>query len=61
MSTLQCCWSRLSKFHHKPASPKVSPELLRKQHLDIRFVVNHENEIGPRSSPPISDFGKTML
>jgi hypothetical protein len=33
----------LGKFHGEPASAEVAPEVLAKQHLDIRLVINHEN------------------
>ena len=34
----------LGKFHGEAASAEVAPELLAKQHLDVRLIVNHENE-----------------
>ena len=34
----------LRKFHGEAAGAQLAPELLAKQHLDIRLVVDHENE-----------------
>jgi hypothetical protein len=34
----------LGKLHRKPASAQVAPEILTKQHLYIRLIINHENE-----------------
>jgi len=35
---------RLREIHREAAGAKVAPELLAKQHLDIRFVIDNENE-----------------
>ena len=37
-------WSRRGKLHREPASANIMSKLLAKQHLNIRFVINHENE-----------------
>src|SRR5262249_43868226 len=34
----------LSKLHREATQAKITPELLAKQHFDIRFVINHKNE-----------------
>jgi hypothetical protein len=34
----------LGKFHPETTLAQIAPELLPKQHLDIRFIINHENE-----------------
>jgi hypothetical protein len=34
----------LGKFHDKATGAEVAPELLTKQHLDIRLIVDDENE-----------------
>jgi len=34
----------LGKFHSKAADAEIAPKLLTKQHLDVRFVINHENK-----------------
>jgi hypothetical protein len=44
--------SGLRKFHHKSANPKVPPELLAKQDLDVGFVVDHENKQAHVAPPP---------
>jgi hypothetical protein len=40
----------LGEFHCETTRSKIAAELLPKQNLDIRFVINHENEktqVGP--------------
>jgi hypothetical protein len=34
----------LGKFHRETALAQVAPEMLAKQHLDIRFIVDNENK-----------------
>jgi hypothetical protein len=34
----------LGELHGEPASAEIAPEVLAKQHLDIRLVIDHENE-----------------
>ena len=34
----------LGKFHRKAACAQVAPELLAEQQLDIRLIIDHENE-----------------
>ena len=36
--------SGLRKFHRETGGAEVAPELLAEQNLDIRFIVNYENE-----------------
>jgi hypothetical protein len=36
--------SGLRKLHGEPASAEVPPELLPEQNLDIRLIINHENQ-----------------
>jgi hypothetical protein len=46
VDTLQRRGSRLGKRHGEPASAEIAPELLLKQHLDVRLIVDHENKEG---------------
>ena len=41
---LKCHGGGLRKLHREAVSAEVAPELLAEQHLDIRLIVNHENE-----------------
>jgi hypothetical protein len=44
---LKCDRAGLGELHGEPASaevPPVPPKALAKQHLDVRFVIDHENE-----------------
>jgi hypothetical protein len=34
----------LRKRHGEPISAEVTPEVLAKQHLDIRLIIDHENK-----------------
>jgi hypothetical protein len=34
----------LRKFHRETAVAKIMPKLLAKQHLNVRLIVDHENE-----------------
>jgi len=34
----------LRKLHREPATPQVASELLAEKRLDIRLIVNYENE-----------------
>ena len=43
----------MGKLHREPASAEVAPELLAEQHLDIRLIVNHENERVHARSPDL--------
>jgi hypothetical protein len=36
--------SRLRKLHGETACAKVAPELLAKQHLDVRLIIDHKNK-----------------
>src|SRR5208282_1940504 len=47
------CLGRLGKLHGEPASAKVAPELLAKQNLDIRLIIDHENEQVHARSPDL--------
>ena len=47
----KCSRCGLGKLHDEPASAQVAPEMLAKQHLDVRLVVNHENEQAHARSP----------
>ena len=44
---------RLGKFHRESTGAKIAPKLLAKQHLDIRFVVNDENEEAHMFAPAL--------
>ena len=44
----------LAEFHGKAAGAKVAPELLAKQRLDVRLVVDHEDERGHARSPDLT-------
>jgi hypothetical protein len=35
---------RLGKLHVEPPGVQITPELLPKQHLDVRLVIRHQNE-----------------
>jgi hypothetical protein len=39
---LECGGGGLGKLYGEPASAKVAPELLAKQHFDIRLIIDHE-------------------
>jgi hypothetical protein len=41
----------LGKFHPETTLAQVTPELLSKQHLDIRFIIDHEDEKIHRCAP----------
>ena len=41
----------MRKFHRETAGAEIMPKLLAKQHLNIRLVVNHENEEGHARAP----------
>ena len=41
---LKCHGSGLRKFHREPVSAEIAPELLAEQNLDIRLVIDHEND-----------------
>src|SRR4029450_9523606 len=41
----------LSKIHPETTLAQIAPELLPKQHLDIRFIVDHEDEKVHRCVP----------
>jgi len=43
-NALQCCWGRLGELHHEATYAEVPPKLLAEQHLDIRLIIDHENE-----------------
>jgi hypothetical protein len=48
----------LGKLYGEPASAEVVPKVLAKQCLNIRLIVNYENEqvhIGPPISPAMSE------
>ena len=50
-------WSGWGKLHREPASANIMSKLLAKQHLNIRFVINHENKefhAHPPAWPPSS-------
>jgi len=34
----------LGKFHPETTIAQIAPELLPKQHLDIRFIIDHEDK-----------------
>jgi hypothetical protein len=34
----------LGKFHPKSTVAQVTPELLPKQHLDVRLIIDHEDK-----------------
>jgi hypothetical protein len=34
----------MGKFRREPASAQATPELLTEQYLDIRLIIDHENE-----------------
>ena len=38
---LKCHSGRLRKFHREAPAAELSAELLAKEHLNVRFVVNH--------------------
>lgn len=40
---LKCHRTRLGKFHRKATSAEFTPELLTKQRLDVRFVIDDKN------------------
>jgi hypothetical protein len=44
VNALKCGGTGSGKLHSEPCAAKVTPEVLAKQHLDIRLVVDHENE-----------------
>src|ERR1700738_1229682 len=50
---LKCHWGGLRKFHCEAVRAEVAPELLAKQHFDIRLIVNHENERVHARSPDL--------
>jgi len=37
-------WTGLNKLHSEPPGAEVMAEALAKQHLDIGFIVDHENK-----------------
>ena len=41
---LKCDGGGLGKLHGEAVGAEVAPEVLAKQHLDIRFIVDDENE-----------------
>ncbi|MGB7854869.1 MAG: hypothetical protein WBL48_03110 [Pseudolabrys sp.] len=41
----------MSKFHPEATLAQIAPELLPKQHLDIRFIIDHEDEKIHRCAP----------
>jgi hypothetical protein len=41
----------LGKFHPETTLTQIAPELLPKQHLDIRFIIDHEDEKVHRCVP----------
>ena len=45
----------LRELHREPAGAEVAPELLAKQHLDVRFVVDHEDEQGHACPPDLGE------
>src|SRR5450755_799155 len=57
--------ARLRKIHREPAGTKIVPELLAEQHLDIRLIVDHENEKLHARSPYLAmvaaQRGRTIL
>jgi hypothetical protein len=58
-------WTGLGKLHGKPASTQIAPEALAKQQLNVRLIINHENErVHMRSPDLIRDAparGRTIL
>ena len=50
---LKCHGGGLRKFHCEAAGAEVAPELLAEQHLDVRLIVNHENERVHMRSPDL--------
>ena len=50
---LKCHGGGLRKLHREAAGAEVAPELLAEQHLDIRLIVNHENEQVHARSPDL--------
>ena len=50
---LKCHGGGLRKLHREAAGAKVAPELLAEQHLDIRLIINHENEQVHARSPDL--------
>ena len=50
-NALNCHRRRLRKFHREATGAKFAPELLAEQRLDIRLVIDHENEQGQVRSP----------
>ena len=51
---LKCHGGGLRKFHCEAVGAEVAPELLAKQQLDIRLVVDHENERVHMRSPDLT-------
>ena len=47
---LKCHGADWRKFHGEAAGAQIAPELLAEQRLDIRLIVNHENEQASTSS-----------
>jgi len=41
----------LGKFHPETGFAQIAPELLSKQHFDIRLIIDHENEKVHRCVP----------
>ena len=50
---LKCRGGGLGKLHGEAAGAEVAPELLAEQHLDIRLIIDHENEQVHARSPDL--------
>ena len=50
---LKCHGGGLGKLHREAVGAEVAPELLAEQHLDIRLIIDHENERVHTRSPDL--------